>query len=61
MKMEAKLLSFLNYLPLTLTFVVTTEHLAIGTTHACYRYCESWTNCTFGLYPSSGVSKNWGI
>jgi hypothetical protein len=20
-----------------------------------------WTNCTFGLYPSSGVSKNWGI
>jgi hypothetical protein len=20
-----------------------------------------WTNCTFGFYPSSGVSKNWGI
>jgi hypothetical protein len=20
-----------------------------------------WTNCAFGLYPSSGVSKNWGI
>jgi hypothetical protein len=20
-----------------------------------------WTNCTFGLYPSSGVSKNWVI
>jgi len=23
--------------------------------------CWYWTNCTFGLYPSSGVSKNWGI
>jgi len=22
---------------------------------------RNWTNCTFGLYPSSGVSKNWGI
>jgi hypothetical protein len=24
-------------------------------------YIQYWTNCTFGLYPSSGVSKNWGI
>jgi hypothetical protein len=23
--------------------------------------CWYWTNCTFGIYPSSGVSKNWGI
>jgi hypothetical protein len=23
--------------------------------------CWYWANCTFGLYPSSGVSKNWGI
>jgi hypothetical protein len=22
---------------------------------------HNWTNCTFGLHPSSGVSKNWGI
>jgi hypothetical protein len=22
---------------------------------------QYWTNCTFGIYPSSGVSKNWGI
>jgi hypothetical protein len=23
--------------------------------------CWYWTNCTFGLYPTSGVSKIWGI
>jgi hypothetical protein len=23
--------------------------------------CWYWTNCTFGHYPSSGVTKNWGI
>jgi hypothetical protein len=47
---------------LTAATGTTTEHTSFDNfCRILTMVCWYWTNCTFGLYPSSSVSKNWGI